>query len=198
MLTTLSSYTPLKVPTYNTSLPCHVIKPLKVLTTPLICRVRDWTMPGRAARRRRTSQEGTRNQKSKQSDETGRRRPPRILGFFIPEYYSNQRRVYKIGSVSLLARPFPLHTYLPTELTTIPKMPDVPVSPAAPGASASSTKTFTIEDLKQYGTREKFYMLLHDKGEYSFFLSRESSYVGRTGRVCRVWLVESWNWEDRE
>ncbi|KAJ9092899.1 hypothetical protein QFC21_006611 [Naganishia friedmannii] len=42
-------------------------------------------------------------------------------------------------------------------------MPDVPVSPAAPGASASSTKTFTIEDLKQYGTREKFYMLLHDK-----------------------------------
>lgn len=44
-------------------------------------------------------------------------------------------------------------------------MPDVPVSPAAPGASSSSTKTFTINDLKANGTREKFYMLLHDKGE---------------------------------
>lgn len=44
-------------------------------------------------------------------------------------------------------------------------MPDVPVSPTAPGASASSTKTFTIADLKENGTREKFYMLLHDKGE---------------------------------
>ncbi|KAJ9102813.1 hypothetical protein QFC20_004920 [Naganishia adeliensis] len=42
-------------------------------------------------------------------------------------------------------------------------MPDVPVSPAAPGASSSSTKTFTINDLKANGTREKFYMLLHDK-----------------------------------
>lgn len=47
----------------------------------------------------------------------------------------------------------------------ISKMPDVPVSPAAPGASSSSTKTFTINDLKANGTKEKFYMLLHDKGE---------------------------------
>ncbi|KAJ9104961.1 hypothetical protein QFC19_003758 [Naganishia cerealis] len=39
----------------------------------------------------------------------------------------------------------------------------VPVSPAAPGASASSTKTFTLDDLKQHGARDSFYMLLHDK-----------------------------------
>lgn len=80
---------------------------------------------------------------------------------------------------SLHITQYPLH---------LAKMPDVPVSPAAPGASASSTKTFTIADLKENGTREKFYMLLHDKGEFLVL------YFGCSRRET---LMRSGGWRDR-
>lgn len=35
----------------------------------------------------------------------------------------------------------------------------------APASAPSGTKTYTLKDLQENGTREKMYMLLHDKGE---------------------------------
>jgi hypothetical protein len=36
----------------------------------------------------------------------------------------------------------------------------------APASAPSGTKTYTLKDLQENGTREKMYMLLHDKGEF--------------------------------
>jgi hypothetical protein len=36
----------------------------------------------------------------------------------------------------------------------------------APASAPSGTKTYTLKDLQENGTREKMYMLLHDKGKF--------------------------------
>jgi hypothetical protein len=95
------------------------------------------------------------------------RRIQNVNNHLVPPDFSSPRRSYHpLESCRLYLHSHPTSSRSPPPLiNSIAKMPDVPVSPAAPGASASSTKTFTIQDLKENGTREKFYMLLHDKGE---------------------------------
>lgn len=139
---------------------CPPVHPLTALPPSPVARM---SMPPLAAEpetESRSERAGGRNQK------VNKPRPCSLAlvpsDFSAPESISSQpgyHRQYPIPS---------LHHSGPS-LDSPKTMPDVPVSPTAPGASASSTKTFTIADLKENGTREKFYMLLHDKGESLFY-----------------------------